>query len=491
MNMRYFKIYTFAILAFTLPMIIANVYYIDDIGRSTSGYTRWGIDGRPLADIVMKSLNLSDHLVDLFPLPLFIAMACLALSFLLFKRTFIGEGRLSFVVPLAFLCNPFFIEVLTYRFDVLTISIGLLCSFASFKRMHINTLINYCLQTLLFIAVFCTYQPIINIVVVLCVLEIFHKIHCKATPEHIINRSLVRLSQLIASSLIYMKVILPVTFEGSHSTSHPSISSDVISTLFTNIDSYHEFIVENYFFSYGGLITSVSYVIVILLSSILIFKYIKNQANRRNASLALVAIMALLGAILSPLLSMVSLLFLENPLTTFSRVYIGIGGYFLFLFSLLYYAINNSRFNFAILIIAAPLLYALNLSYAYGNAIREQDKIDRHLISEIKSSTSKFAYNSMYIVFNGHSMRSAVLDNTVKNFPLINVIVVDYFKNWYWPFRKMMINGYRQLYPSKNSGIVQKSLSEMCKFSISTENQDFNVLVRDDVIIIDFEKTRC
>ncbi|MFV9372369.1 glucosyltransferase domain-containing protein [Raoultella ornithinolytica] len=489
--MKLFKIYALSILAFAFPMLLANVYYIDDIGRSTSGYTKWGIDGRPVADMIMSSLNLSSHLVDLFPLPLLLSIACLSFTLLMFKDIFIGNGRLSFVVPIAFLCNPFFLEVLSYRFDVLTISIGVMCSFLSFKRLFSISWINFCAQTILITIVFCTYQPIINIVIILCALEIFSKMRNNISPIDIICNSILRVTQLIASSLLYIKVILPITFVGIHSTSHPSISKNVSSTLLENINSYYTFIVNNYFFSYGGVLLACAYILSLLLTAYLVFSYIKDRKGENTFLLISLSIIALFATIISPLLSMFSLLFLEHPLTTFSRVYIGFGGYFLFLFSLLYYTINKIRANFLIAIITVPFMYSMILSYAYGNAIREQDKIDEDLISEIKSSTSDYPYNSMYIVFNGSPMKSAVFDNTVKNYPLIKYLVVDYFSNWYWPFRKMMINGYRQLYPSKQSGIVKESLSKVCDFTVSKKNQDFNILIKDNVIIIDFDKVKC
>lgn len=87
------KRYSYVIFIFILPIILANQFYVDDIGRTTVGYTKWGVDGRPVADIVMSVLNLSSRIVDLAPLPIILASVLLAISFACYRKRFLdGEN---------------------------------------------------------------------------------------------------------------------------------------------------------------------------------------------------------------------------------------------------------------------------------------------------------------------------------------------------------------------------------------------------------------
>ena len=60
---------------YILPIILADRMYGDDILRSQQGYTNWDINGRPLADLMMKGLFLfGDNIADISPLPLILGV---------------------------------------------------------------------------------------------------------------------------------------------------------------------------------------------------------------------------------------------------------------------------------------------------------------------------------------------------------------------------------------------------------------------------------
>ena len=106
MSFKMMKKYFTMLIIFALPIILANQYYVDDIGRSSAGYTMWGIDGRPAADLIMTIFNLSYRLSDLSPLPLIVSCAILSMIFYGYKKTFLDESKEAFLIPLAFIINP-------------------------------------------------------------------------------------------------------------------------------------------------------------------------------------------------------------------------------------------------------------------------------------------------------------------------------------------------------------------------------------------------
>lgn len=52
-----FNLILFVCLLFVLPLIIANVPYMDDHTRLDNGYGYWEIEGRPLTTLLFKLLN--------------------------------------------------------------------------------------------------------------------------------------------------------------------------------------------------------------------------------------------------------------------------------------------------------------------------------------------------------------------------------------------------------------------------------------------------
>ncbi len=67
-------------LLYVLPVILADRPYIDDLGRSVLGYTWWGLNGRPLSDVVMIALSMGHPILDLSPLPLLLGITILSLT---------------------------------------------------------------------------------------------------------------------------------------------------------------------------------------------------------------------------------------------------------------------------------------------------------------------------------------------------------------------------------------------------------------------------
>ncbi|PDQ12906.1 hypothetical protein CKK21_22775 [Enterobacter cloacae] len=52
-----FVVFSMCIL-YVLPIIMADRLYVDDMGRTTTGYYGWKGNGRPFAEMIMKFLSL-------------------------------------------------------------------------------------------------------------------------------------------------------------------------------------------------------------------------------------------------------------------------------------------------------------------------------------------------------------------------------------------------------------------------------------------------
>ena len=128
----------FALLAagsflYVLPLVLADRYYMDDLGRSVYGATGWAGDGRPLVDLLMQLLSGGQELItDLSPLPLLLGLAALAYALTLYARQALPALRGSTTATLALglvLAHPFMMANLSYKYDSLTMLLALALCF--------------------------------------------------------------------------------------------------------------------------------------------------------------------------------------------------------------------------------------------------------------------------------------------------------------------------------------------------------------------------
>ena len=86
---KYFKafcgLFIFSML-YIFPIILANFYYIDDLGRSISGDTFWEGNGRPLASLLTIALNGGMPLMDVSPWMQIVSVIILSYSLILLDR---------------------------------------------------------------------------------------------------------------------------------------------------------------------------------------------------------------------------------------------------------------------------------------------------------------------------------------------------------------------------------------------------------------------
>lgn len=484
--MKQIKEYFIIILLLVAPIILANIYYIDDIGRSTLGYRFWWEDGRPLSDIFMSVIMFSGTMADIAPAPLLVACAMLSWVFYRFGKEFFN-GNSLFLLPLSFLINPFIVEVLSYRFDSLTIMASAVLSFVFLftlsKKLHLDFLV----KVVLVVGVMCLYQASVNIILIFISLLFFYDIYKLKQPQEVVKLSVVRVLSVFLGLLVYMKVILPLTLQSEHSANHPRVSADLLNTVISNLKSYYYhiegIILPN---GMGEFIMPVLIAISLLSALVISYRYLKGYKGKFGW---LIFVISLLVVIVTPVAAIGSLLPLDNPMVGFSRLYIGVGSYLLFVLFLATLACKESKVPS--LVVLPLYAYMIIFTCAYANSSKHQSSVDKQIIDSIKEDTKEFDYNTNYIIFNGEPPKSSILTNSSKNFPLLNGLVVSYFGNWMWAHYYMGINGLKQIDPGYNSEIVNGSLRDFCNYKLVTSNQDYKLYHEGVNIVVDFSKKDC
>ncbi|EOI1396065.1 glucosyltransferase domain-containing protein [Citrobacter freundii] len=484
MSFKMMKKYFTMLIIFALPIILANQYYVDDIGRSSAGYTMWGIDGRPAADLIMTIFNLSYRLSDLSPLPLIVSCAILSMIFYGYKKTFLDESKEAFLIPLAFIINPAMLSILSYRFDVLTFTCSILFAFSPYLTKLKYKPLEYFAGVIFVILAASTYQISINIFAILSVVELAYGINKLESPSSILKRLTIRIAQAVTGMLAYMFVILPISFSGVHASNHPTISNNIISSVINNAHSYYLFASSNFYRTNCGEIIAAILLTSILCSVVLLARYHKKY---EGAHFYMISIFCLASVALSLPMVVGSLLILSNSIEGALHVYMSFGVYLMLVSTLLFYCMKAIRFT--LFALALPIFYSYTTMYSYGNALRTQDVVNRQLAMEIKQSLNNYNNEPRYIVFNGSAKTSLVYANSSVNYPAINHAVINYYYNWYWAIANLSMNGVNLMYP--DTKVAEEAVNSFCSYSDIRRNQDFNMYVNKEVVVVDFDKIKC
>ena len=196
-----FAYYFFAIL---LPILLANRYCNDDLIRSIAGNYGWNNNGRHLANLLMRLLQLGgSRTVDIAPLPQLLAIAMLsALAVLLARRFAIRSVLLAILVAIPLGAQPFFLENLAYRFDAATMAAAMLCALWPITSLGYDRK-GWWLGTLSLLAAFNLYQPAFNAFLVFASFEVMQARYDGAppvTPGRLVG---FRLLQAVVASAVY------------------------------------------------------------------------------------------------------------------------------------------------------------------------------------------------------------------------------------------------------------------------------------------------
>ncbi|EMH2819181.1 glucosyltransferase domain-containing protein [Escherichia coli] len=483
---QYFSTILTCTMLFVLPIIIANVYYIDDNYRSITGDDAWHIDGRPLSDLLMYIVNGNTHLTDTSPLPTFISIILLSVSGYSFSKRYIGfnHGVIPFtLIPLCIFASPFFIENVVYKFDVLP-----MCASISLSYLFINVSIANRFLKLLCLSVIVTcilssYQASINFLLSLVLCEFLSRYNNNV--KNLFSFIIETMASLCIGAFIYLKIILPIFLITPESSDHPMLEAqNIIGVAYSNSLYYLNLI-------WISIPESWRYIYLLLFAMSIICAICIAIIKKENGITGLIlCLIAGLSPIISVLCSFISLSTLSSPLP-FPRVMIGFSGTCLFIAMVIFEFTKSFRAK-VFYILAIPVWFSFGMYYSYGNALRASSDITDAIFNNIKDDVfSLTKKEDSVILFHGATPKSKVLLNSIKNYPIIGGLVPDYLTNWTLPYTYMSRIGisYVKDYSVNADDIINNN--NFCSNSDRIERYNYNVLFFDDISIIDFSKELC
>ncbi|EHB7665327.1 hypothetical protein JV483_003254 [Escherichia coli] len=472
-------------LVYILPIILADRLYIDDILRSQQGYKNWGINGRPLADILMAYFNFTEGVIaDSSPLTLlFSSIIFLLCSFFYYRKNLSSYGFMFGALAMFMVfANPFMLENLSYKFDVLPMltSISVLLIPYSVDRSKVYA---FLAGILCIVSSLSLYQASIGFFCTLALVEIITTYRNRSySAIGYITAIIIRVTQLIIGYAIYSK-ISSYFISGEYNIEHSQIVSldrSGISLIYSNASTYfdkiHQAINET---------TSVAYLIVAISMMCCIFISLsrRDKVPGNIYSRASLALCLILSPVLALAFSFIHLSILKYPVFA-DRVLISFGG------ALLFYSISMATLvkckSLASMLMIPVVFFSMYYSYVYGNAMKYQRQYDDRLSHEIATFISNADTTGSLPVYTYGSQPSSIQrSNAVNRFPSLGTLVPLYYVDGWWGTLLINMYGIR----NKVSGLYD--VKQVCSMSVVYKNQSYSIYKDASKIIVDFSKYNC
>jgi hypothetical protein len=393
-----------------VPILMADRFHVDDWGRSTMGYANWGLDGRPLTDLLVYTLDMGKPLVDFSPISQIGSIVCLSWLSVMMARKFEIKGPLiASLTTLPLGANPFFLANLAFKFDSLPMVLSLLLALLPILLDTEKDLRSLLLGTLLLLVSLCMYQPSLNAFLVIVCLEHLFNQKKNETPAVIMLTIKRRTIQLLISIALYRAVAL-FTIHEKYSIEHSSLVSGggAFQTVLNNLVTFWFFPTQMLTGSLRS--TLVLPIVVALLLSIGVgLKYSITISHRMKA-------LWIGGAFAVPIFMLLGtfgfLIFLQSP-TGGARTFIGFGALLASSLILIYFVFCQcnvpSGLQCTLLIIPAYTMIAF--AAIFSNATKAQKDYEQHIAEKLSDDLKE--------VTAQEPASSLILEGSVGYAPLV------------------------------------------------------------------------
>ncbi|CRM96599.1 O-antigen conversion protein C [Pseudomonas sp. 22 E 5] len=359
-----FGFFLAASMLYAFPVIHADFRYIDDNWRSLLlEYDLWRDQGRILLDFMLKGLSFAPAKINMFPLPLLIAMFVIATAMTSVTLYFFSRPSLmTCLVFLPLLCNPFFLGNLTYQYDGPGMVLAVAAALYALTNNAKSTGLRCAVSALLIAVVLGLYQLTVSVFVGLCVVEFVWSVRNKLPVKDVLSAVLVRGLQLIVGGVIYFL------------TAFQSASSE--RGRFLPLDSYWleqvgaklMFTLDKVMLLFNPVLWAIA--VVLLAAAATSYLIVVKQIPEMTGSILGKAVISVLYLLVVPILALcvpgVMLLLVGDDVD--ARNYIGFSVVLVFVF-LLSHELFIRVFKSATCVLVVPTVFMFSLCYAYGQVL--------------------------------------------------------------------------------------------------------------------------
>lgn len=473
---------------YLLPLILANSYYIDDIGRFSTTNFLWMRDGRPLMQIMAACLGFGKPYLNIFPLGQLLAVFAFDYVLVLWGRKYFvlqNPLLLAGFLGLGYL-NLFLLESFSYVYE----SLGMMLSlcFPIFLYSLSDTLLSihkFLLTLFSVILSLSFYQAAIGAFVVLAFIELCKSLFENQKQKSCLKQFVIRMAGIMTGIVIYLVLTRPLIngYGAEHSSLLPFFTNRGYRQLINHLlIYYHRYQI---FFRSTHKVVRGLFLFIYAIGTTIVIKRLWDKRNRNLLSkmgcscLYIIFPLLLMGGFIAPFA------FLENPVYA-PRIFLSFSILFLYLALLLYQLV--CRFFLAKFLLIPMLLFALSYSAGYGNLLYQEDRHDRFIAQSIANELNRMEgqHNKLYkkITFIGREPECLELKRQEKKRPLMELLVPIYMNNnWYWG--TVYLDHYRNAKTILVAKTQQDTEIVKCRKSFS-QNEFYDLYDADDKAIIVF-----
>jgi len=391
-------------------IIRANYSYLDDLGRSISGYRKWHNESRYVSEFSSIFVHGDTHLTDISPLPQLSAIFILSLSSVLLVYV-MGNKKITVVRLLASIplgLSPYFLECLSFKFDAPYMALSILASIVPF--LFIARRKAFLFSTILSLLIMCmTYQVASGIYLLVVVILCFQDWNSRRkTDKEVFSFLGTAVFAFCLSMLIFKFFLMRSANPYAYTSIHPV--PQLIPATFKNIKDYALLINSDW-----GMIWKVGVVFVLLF---FIFKSIYHSAHKRLYAFFVSILVIVLLFILS--YGLLSLLAITS---FFPRYLLGFG---VFLAILCVYVVSDFK-KIAVFAVITLNWCLFTFAFSYGNALADQARYSEFritlLLHDLSALYPNWSKGDMKFQLKNKIEFSPVVKNIAKHYPIIERLV--------------------------------------------------------------------
>ena len=437
----------------------------------------------------MRLLQHGSPMMDISPTPLLIGILFFSISISWLQRSGFPEiSELYFALAAAsFALYPFYLQAVSYKFDVLLIFSSISLIFAA-TALGNGTVVSWLVGTAMLILSLGSYQTNISIFPMLVVAKLMHD--ALSSRDALLRGVWLSAFQLLAAFIVY-SVIVEYLIGGQAATRggllnplsgffFPTVVENA-SLLMSFSDSFLQDI-------------KISYILIVLsFFSFLVggAVFFRNYADERGIEFYVVLGVLISGPLLLTVFFLAPLSMLEFPRFR-ARTILPLSCVF-FVMSLSLYYVTFFRIIGATLLVAT-ILVCINLSFLFGGLRVAQDRHDFEIVRTIQNDidTLGLGWDDLKVHFLGRGPHRRHVERALEERPSLARIMPSNFGNFSYSYNYLRLNGIPVSggAPSFSDADLTDRVREVgCLPRI--EHREFASIAYDGILIIDFTKRVC
>jgi len=186
-----------------VPLLMADMPFLDDYYRVPGAYSGWEEVGRPLANALFGIFGFAAGAVDVYPLPLLVMVVITGHALGRLVGQWFRDPTISavlVVLPLWF--HPLFLQNLSYHYDGASMALSLVASLWAIT-VGANSAKRWLAGIVLVASGAALYQPSVNVFVGLCAVEVIREVVDGRALGPLCRQLLIRSSQVLLGGGLY------------------------------------------------------------------------------------------------------------------------------------------------------------------------------------------------------------------------------------------------------------------------------------------------